>query len=212
MLCARNVIFDLDETCISRSEHKLTNTELRSFTITSSPDVFFYVRPHISEEFLDWVFEHFNVGVITLASTNYAYEVVHYLFGRRKLAFLFTRDNYMSEHLKTEFPGKKPLDYLFRKVKPLNFYPCNTIIIDDSASVASTNKYNTIHVPEWKVTNLSDKVFLTVRKVLEYFLEQAKTEPCSLHTWFSGCAHMGTPILKRFPIREEDKKELWNES
>jgi hypothetical protein len=223
MLCRFNVILDLDETFVNnvnckRGHDKLvpqtTYKALRHFTNQfeekgSTYTYTMFVRPHF-DKVADFLFENFNVGVITAGTYKYALNIIKdgLLQGKpnRKLSFFFTRETFEAERF--HFKGNKNLEYIFRVAKPFMFAPCNTIFIDDLAEVMQTNQFNVLQVPAWRVLEgskeektynkacLEDEAWLSVEKALRYLADVAKEQPCTLKTYYVPCPDLGVPLLK----------------
>ena len=182
MQCVPNVILDLDETIIHAIRHEPINPKLinsfKQHIITignagNAVNIQIVERPFL-QEFLDFLFENFNVGVWTAAKNDYALEVVRKIVvppGReksRKLMFVYSastivRSNEIihSESCPNHFVQAggqdraersqtiaskevKDLEYIFKYTTPFNFHRCNTILIDDNAEAFKKNMNNTL--------------------------------------------------------------------
>ena len=253
MLCRYNIIFDLDETFIGRAnanrkEDQLVPadamTKLQHFTSKftvpghGAQNYTMFIRPHADESFFDFVFENFNVGVITAADYTYGLNVVkHSMLTKpgRKLAFFFARENFKAD--KYGYGGMKNLNYLFQQVRPFHFFPCNTIMLDDHPKVYETNQYNVLRVPPWEVLVkevppplegdktppmnpppsqkkfnpkcLEDDVFVTVRKVLQFFVDSLDKSLCTVENQYAPCEHLDKPFMQdRKPPKNFSQKEF----
>ena len=100
-----NVILDLDNTLlcavpfeyISSEKYKIYSEKLKyeDFYFQGKPLYRIYLRPHL-EDFLDYLFDEFNVSVFTNAEKDYAdFVVKNIIFGKstqpRKLDFVLYR-------------------------------------------------------------------------------------------------------------------------
>jgi TFIIF-interacting CTD phosphatase-like protein len=159
--CKINVILDLDNTIINAIEmsQKInvpsqTNLEYRDMV----PLFRVYARPHL-QEFLDFLFDNFNVSVFTAADKDYALFIIeNFIYANRpdrKLKVFFYRYHVDKSH--KEYGGVKDLRILWDMFKVDGFYPCNTIIIDDLDMVAKTNPYNVLPVKAFYVINDEDE-------------------------------------------------------
>jgi hypothetical protein len=165
-----NVLLDLDNTIINSlepQEIKIVNPEFRKFSQTLSPspfeshfhyedmDPFFrvYGRPHL-DEFLDFLFAHFNVGVFTAAESEYALFIVkHFIETKpgRKVNVIFYRYHVDSGEKRYGDGKIKDLRLLWEHYKIPFFYPYNTILIDDLIDVKETNPYNVFRLKSFDV-------------------------------------------------------------
>ena len=165
-----NVILDLDNTIISTQSTK-SKVKYYNYLIYDKTEVI-YFRPHL-QEFLDYLFDNFNVSVFTHADKDYAMFIVdNIILGRkeRKLDFVFYRYHVnMGMRL---YNGYKDLRLLWDEFKMYGFYPSNTVIIDDNVLVQQTNPYNTIRVVPFEANNEKDDELLRVIKVLQYLKQK----------------------------------------
>ena len=172
-----NVILDLDNTLInalsSGDRRKLPNSYSEQFNYVDYIPFFrIYERPHL-QDFLDFLFANFNVAVITAAERDYAMfivdrfilsstkikngkqEIVYY--PNRKLDFIFF--SYQVDIGMEIYKGIKNLNMLWDTMDSTgifrvdNYYPSNTIIVDDLDEVSQTNPYNSIRLKNFSVVN-----------------------------------------------------------
>jgi TFIIF-interacting CTD phosphatase-like protein len=165
-----NVLLDLDNTIINSlepDEIKIVNPSFRGFQWSQEPssfethfhyedmDPFFrvYGRPHL-ETFLDFLFEHFNVGVFTAAESEYALFIVkHFIETKpgRKVNVIFYR-YHVDAGEKRYGDGKiKDLRLLWEHYKIPYLHPYNTILIDDLIDVKETNPFNVFRIKSFDV-------------------------------------------------------------
>jgi len=186
--CKLNVILDLDNTIIN----SLDNDDRTRLPINFQNKFIFkemipiyrvYGRPNL-EEFLDYIFIHYNVSVFTAAEKDYALFIIdNFILTKpeRKLDFIFYRMHVdLGEKL---YNGVKDLRLLWDHFQLYNFYPNNTIIVDDLRDVKQANPYNTIAIksfdmidsygkPNWDIIN--DKDLLRVLEELKKYSEKMK--------------------------------------
>ena len=165
-----NVLLDLDNTIINSlepQEIKFVNPEFRGFSRTPTPshfeshfhyedmDPYFrvYGRPHL-DDFLDFLFAHFNVGVFTAAESEYALFIIkHFIETKpgRKVNVIFYRYHVESGEKRYGDGKIKDLRLLWEHYKLPFFYPHNTILIDDLIDVKETNPYNVFRLKSFDV-------------------------------------------------------------
>jgi hypothetical protein len=148
-----NVILDLDNTIInalaSEDRQKLPSHISDKFNYADySPFFYIYERPHL-QLFLDWLFENCNVSVFTAAEKDYALFIIENIIlikPGRKLDFIFYREH-VEQGEKEYEDTMKDLRLVWDFYKVPNFYPSNTVIIDDLDLVCQTNPKNCIRIP-----------------------------------------------------------------
>ena len=160
-----NILLDLDQTCIS-AESLALDGEPAEFDFSNSDQLAksklfkyknmddYYVvfeRPGL-QEFLDFLFENFNVSVWTAASKSYALFIIKeiILAGKpeRKLDWIFF--NYHCKISERKTDNSKDLSLLSELYKFPNYNLDNTIILDDSDEVYSTQTKNCIIAPPFE--------------------------------------------------------------
>lgn len=138
-----NVILDLDNTLISAealedfpSKKKEIREKVKKFKYYDMDGYYIvFERPHL-QPFLDWLFEHYNVAVWTAASKDYALFIVDNILlqkPNRKLDFIFF--SYHCDMSKFFYDKSKKLSLITTDFQVKNYYPENTIIIDDLPEV-----------------------------------------------------------------------------
>ena len=233
-----NVILDLDNTLVCAVEKvhydvasdprfKAFNENLKyrdtTFVYTNDgSDVVhkeeyrIYARPHL-DEFLDYLFENFNVSVFTNAEKDYAmYIVNNFIKGsfeseekdkenkKRRLDFVFYRYHTMRGNEK--FGGIKNLRLIWETYKMYYFFPANTIIVDDLYDVYKTNPLNTIPIKHWNVTPLAiDQVLEddSLVKVGRELFHLEKYYEKNVYPDMTDIESMGTPILDGYVFKEK---------
>jgi len=143
-----NFILDLDQTIISSEELTRKSKSKYIFNIDGQEksipeneigthyrlDQYIIVeRPHL-QDFLDYIFEKFNVSVWTAASKEYALFICQKIIlnkpGRKLDYFLYVDHCNMSTP-KNEKKNIKNLDFIYSKDRE-HFNQYNTILLDDS--------------------------------------------------------------------------------
>lgn len=139
-----NILLDLDNTVISSISKKEEKASHRSkfskfFWKNMAGEYKVFARPHL-QEFLDFLFENFNVSVWTAASKSYAQFIIENFIlvkpGRRLKHVFF------SYHCKLSIDAmdaQKDLSMLWNEFGLGQYYERrNTYIIDDSEEVYNT--------------------------------------------------------------------------
>lgn len=141
-----NIFLDLDETIISAiefekyNENKLENDKRKNnFSVYNmGKDYIVFERPHL-QEFLDYLFENFNVSIWTAASKIYALFIIKNIILKnpnRQLDYIFFSYHCnLSEKFKN---GLKDLSLLWDTYNLPNYKDSNTVIIDDNPEVKKT--------------------------------------------------------------------------
>ena len=183
-----NVVLDLDSTCIFAVPfdelNKVSPEVMRLPYIDhyefGRPLYRIFERPHL-QEFLTFLFEHYNVAVWTAAEYNYGYDIVQRIIiknkpaRRNKLKFFWSRLEFEEAGALTN--RTKPLELIYRKFPQFN--ACNTYIVDDNALVKKSNMDNCIHIKAFMILTekgaiinpqevLKDKSLLGVYQQLEF--------------------------------------------
>ena len=219
MFCRRNIILDIDHTLVHAIDsHEMVqlpqNVPLSFFQYNVGDGSIrtVFSRPGL-QPFLDYVFDHFNVGILTYGSQPYAKVIVDNLIMTpnkpdRQLVFVMHNAYHNMSHQEQnmdgtpKFPGDKNLNFLFERIKPFNFYKCNTMIIDDTESVINNNPTNSIQVPKfWAYVNgfynpaaSEDKVLTGLTSILKH-LNRVSPVTCSPRTFYSGCTDMSKSLF-----------------
>ena len=180
-----NVILDLDSTLLcsvplnviemNPEVFKELNEKLKY--VDMKPFYSVYLRPHL-DEFLDFLFDEFNVSVFTAAERDYAKFVVDNIVKKNhqdyNLDFIFYSYHNMIS-LRT-YNQMKQLSMLWNMFNMYYFYPSNTVIIDDYDMVKSSNPYNCLQIKKFDINLetamknkdeiLQDKSLLNIAKKL----------------------------------------------
>lgn len=174
-----NVIIDFDNTAISSiAAHKFPK---RKHIMHEKPHYFMdndyviFERPGL-QEFLDFLFAHFNVAVWSAASPSYVEFIVEKIITRpgRHVHYVLTSDN--CEDCQ-DYYGEdqfKNLRYLWDIHDLPGFGPLNTLIIDDLGLVRKTQPNNCIQIKSFNVNHKQcweDNELLTrIKPMLEEIL------------------------------------------
>ena len=236
--CRLNLLLDLDETLINgvstKNASKLPSNikkTLPNFTFQHDgrEDRVIFARPHL-QEFLTFCFQHFNVGVFTSASKEYAIQIVakfilNSKFPERKLVCLLDR-RHIADSNNEDYKGEKNLNYLYEKMKLFNFYPCNTILLDNSDKVLELNNVNSIRAPDFRIflkknnqyvlneQCVNDEALLIIQQVLKDInKEWTSMSSCVKDTLYSGCYDNSMPIFtyQLLKIRDDYDESLLQE-
>lgn len=187
----------------------------------------FVIRPYI-KKFLKFLFDNFNVSIWTLGSRDYAIWVAHNILidnnkNRHVKNVMWSTHDSFSSQISDNAYGKD-LKYLWidreydDNIDPnneeyyyndyegyaehpfmmYNYYPCNTILIDDSPNNATNerNHFNAIHINPFSLfghkknepyrPQYNDRTLLDIIKVLEKVKKQIDKNSCS-DKYFATC-------------------------
>ncbi len=163
-----NVVLDLDETLI-HAEHKGVIME-NCVAFCQFEDYKIYKRPFV-DEFLNIVFNRYNVYIWTAAYKSYAkFVLAHLLDPKNQIPIkILTKDDTM---IKKELTGLYYDDNTAVKIKPLGKLHCNlarTVLIDDTKSCFSLDPLNGIQIIKFDdpETQYDDKELLFILKKLD---------------------------------------------
>lgn len=234
--CKMNIILDLDEMLGHHIKlHKweeIPDEDKEKYEYLYFPieKKNFVLRPYV-REFVDYLFDHFNVGIFTAGGRDYAKWIAdkilinghldrhvnivlwstHDKFARRiskhnygkDLQYLWIDEKYDDKiDPNIEDPDEYYNAYSDERDHPIllhNFYPCNTILIDDNQANATNkrNHMNSIHVQPFSFfghkknqpykPQYNDTVLLDVIPVLEKVRKLQEKNICS-EKHFATCA------------------------
>jgi hypothetical protein len=170
-----NVILDLDNTLVNTlpinvDENLINNFKFVIYQVNQFEKAYIFERPYL-DEFLNWLFDNCNVSVFTHADKDYAMFVVDNIIKKghphRKIDFIFYR--YHVELGLNIYKGYKDLRLLWNDFKMFDFYPINTVIIDDNLLVKRTNRFNCLNIKPFdaSIESVKDKHLLNVKKEIE---------------------------------------------
>jgi hypothetical protein len=156
--CKLNVILDLDNTIINaldeKDRMKLTEEMSNKYHyIDYIPFFRIFARPHL-ETFLEYLFENYNVAVMTAAEKDYALFIIkNFILTKpdRKLKFIFFRQQV--DLAREIYGGMKKLDIVYDFFKIPGFDRTNTILIDDLEIAIESNPMNSIRVKPFCVVD-----------------------------------------------------------
>jgi RNA polymerase II subunit A small phosphatase-like protein len=167
------IILDLDETLIhTESVPKEYEGQYDfDFKFKGIGQSLYYTkkRPYL-KQFLDYIFENFDVAVWTAAGVDYAKEVLNGLeINEEKLKFFYTKDNCTIKlnYDYSDYYGIKNLNKLKKRGIDLD----RVLIIDDKVETAINNYGNLIHIKPFT----DDKNDTELLKLISY-LEKIKDE------------------------------------
>jgi len=174
----KNIILDLDNTILSSVEfHKLKKIPPNNLEFHDMDTSFrVFVRPGL-EQFLEYIFENFNVSVWTAASKDYAIFIIKNIILKnhpeRRLKFVFI--DYHGKISEKHYSHPKYLEILWEFYKIPGFNKHNTVIIDDNKYVHTKQKNNIIKAVYFDAEkkDADDDTFLyDVKDILTTFLKK----------------------------------------
>ena len=172
MVKIKNVILDLDNTLIYAEPVEDMNDEIEKkskYFKYHDMDGYYVVfeRPGV-QEFLDYLFENYNVSVWTAATKNYALFVIKNVIlnkPERHLDYIFFY--YHCAVSRRIYDCDKKLDLLWEWFKLEGYNKDNTIIIDDNDDVISSNPKNSIQIEKFDVKNENSEKDKEFDKIIE---------------------------------------------
>ena len=192
-----NVILDLDNTLIySISCEKLPKNKkshLHSMKFHKMDDDYYvFERPGL-QDFLDWLYNNYNISVWSAASPDYVEFIVKNIIEKngRKVEYVLNSDN--CEKCQQIFGDKhiKNLKMLWDIHDIRGYGPYNTLIIDDLKMVCKVQPNNSIQI---KSFNTNNKISI---KDTELKIIKKKLEGISLHF------HKNINTSKQFKLTRE---------
>jgi TFIIF-interacting CTD phosphatase-like protein len=156
----KNVILDLDNTILSAEpldEFPFKKPGLKKRICgemaVHDMDSYYIIfeRPRV-QNFLDWLFENYNVSVWTAASKDYALYVIENIIltkPERKLDHILF--SYHCNISKKQYRYSKKLNLIFDRFQIPNYNSDNTIIIDDLPEVSSCQPDNAIRIKAFEI-------------------------------------------------------------
>ncbi len=211
-----NVLLDLDNTIINAldiDELKYINETYQSHfefndMNNSKGEVEYrvFARPHL-QTFLDFLFQNFNVSIWTAAESDYALFIVDKFIKKnnpnRKINMIMYRYHVTMAESKYGEGRIKDLNFIWEYLKEYNYYPCNTLIVDDLPDVQLTNPLNTIRLHPFDMLTddginleaLSDNTLIKIINFLTKVKENYEQYGCGLY--IKNIAQLYVPILKK---------------
>lgn len=172
-----NIILDLDQTIIS--SESIDEFDLKKNIDKASKFTYYdmdgyytvFERPGL-QDFLDYLFENFNVSVWTAASKDYALFIIDKIIlknkaGRKLDWFFFSYHCDISKKVKK---NTKNLSLLWEKFQIAGYNKNNTIIIDDYDEVFNTQINNCVIAKPFEfndVNSENDKYLRNLKKTLK---------------------------------------------
>ena len=155
-----NYILDLDNTLISavpteEYDFKKFRNKAKKFDFENMDDYYIiFQRPGL-QDFLDYLFENFNVSIWTAATKDYALFIIEKIILKdrpeRKIDWIFfSKHCNVSERHKN---GTKDLSMLWEYYKIANYNVYNTVILDDYDEVYKTQPDNCIIADAFEFTD-----------------------------------------------------------
>jgi TFIIF-interacting CTD phosphatase-like protein len=154
-----NVLLDLDQTLISAedwNEHDFDSNKKKAKKFKFHDMDGYYIvfeRPNL-QQFLDYLFDNFNVSVWTAASKDYALFIIDKIIltkPDRHLDWVFF--SYHCDISKSKKDGSKDLSMLWNEYKIDGYNEDNTIIIDDYKEVYDTQPDNCVKAFPFEFTD-----------------------------------------------------------
>lgn len=184
----KNVFLDLDNTLISAEaieDFPFTEKGLRNRVTTMDihdMDGYYIVfeRPDL-QNFLDWLFERYNVSVWTAATKDYALFIVENIIlskkGRKLDYILFSNHCDIS---KKKYSAIKKLKLITETYKLDGYSLDNTIIIDDLPEVYECQPNNAVSIHPFEILDKQshrDTALTSVRDEIEETFQKLKSSP-----------------------------------
>jgi len=134
-----------------------------------------FERPHL-QEFLDYLFENFNVSIWTAASKDYALFIIEHIIkagkNERRLDYtFFSHHCSLSSKLKN---GTKDLSMLWDVYKDSKYNRFNTFILDDYDEVKKTQPNNCIEIRPFFFTKKGSEKDRVLLDLIDDFKEIKK--------------------------------------
>jgi hypothetical protein len=155
----KNVFLDLDNTLLSAEaledfpfEQDGIKDKAIQFAIHDMDGYYIIFERPLVQEFLDWLFENYNVSVWTAASKDYALFIVEHILLKkpgRKLDWILS--SYHCDISKKKYSKSKQLKLVFDQFKFKGFNCYNTIIIDDLDEVHTCQPDISIHIKAFEI-------------------------------------------------------------
>lgn len=217
-----NLFLDLDNTLLSAvpiEEIKWTeqNRDLAcEFPFYNMEDYYLvFERPGL-QEFLDFIFENFNVSIWSAASKDYVLFIIDNLIKQKPGRDLkYVMFSYHCDKCKKAKKGSiKLLDFLWDKYKLDGITKENTFIIDDNDRVVKHNMDNVIHIKEFEFENgpecKNDRELYNIIPHMERILhEYRQNRIVSPMLLIDASTAPQSPLVKnrhRFEIGDRDTK------
>ena len=156
----KNVILDLDNTLISAEgledfpfEDTLMKQKALKFAIHDMDGYYIvFERPYV-QDFLDYLFENYDVSIWTAASKDYALFIIkHIILKKHTRHIKYILFAYHCDLSKKFYNGNsKDLRLIWDTLDLEGYSTANTVIIDDLEEVYNTQPRNSIHIPAFEI-------------------------------------------------------------
>ncbi len=147
------IALDIDRTLVHSVNKYFVKQEWTEDFDTFDWDIFtIFIRPNINE-FLDFLFTHFTVGIFTAGAKEYAYEIKDRLFHDRNLLFIYSE--YESNACQRTLNKQKCTKYIQTKLNTDE----DILLIDDSSLIKSRNKDTCYLIPKFVICFDDSKIF-----------------------------------------------------
>lgn len=177
----RLIVLDLNGLLIFRVFHREKDKFKENLNTSEKVNEFYvWKRPHV-EAFLDWIFDHFSVGIWSSAMHKNVDALIEWTMGtERRKRLVFEWDQ--SRCLKEDHPIHKhkplflkPLSLVWESFPEWN--ESNTLLVDDSPLKAKRNPDHLLFSPpEWSIETECGKAELDKNGDIRTYLEE-------LHNW-----------------------------
>lgn len=169
------IVLDLNGVLIQRRDKPIKDLK-PDVVLKIKHNRFIYFRPHV-KDFLNWLLQHYNVGIWTSAKEQTICEVIPKLFGNKlmsKLKFILYQDNCIIDY-NSKINEKPIIAKPIIKIKEyMNIDIKNILIIDDSNDkMILNNKNNYIIVKSWNAEDIFDR-YLGPHDEFREFLKDLK--------------------------------------
>lgn len=152
-----HILLDLDNTLISsiskEEEEEMLKPRMKLFTWKEMEGYYkIFERPGL-QEFLDFLFENFNVSVWTAASKSYALFIIENFIlvkKNRRLQYIFF--SHHCKHSKKIKRTQKSIEMLVDEYK-LEEFGKNTYILDDHPEVFDAQPNKCLHIKAFEFTD-----------------------------------------------------------
>lgn len=127
------IVLDIDRTLVHACPQQYVQNKWNEWYNSFDFDMYkVYIRPNM-QQFLDFLFDHFDVGVFTAGGNEYADVIVEHLFAERKLQFVLSSDH--CDECFEETNKSKCMQWLlkwYNKTYDKKLGLCDIKLIDDS--------------------------------------------------------------------------------
>ena len=145
------IVLDLDESLVRTSssskgfESLSEDAQKRAYKLYMNEEMMWGVRRPYLEEFFDYCFANFEVGVWSAGDDSYVKMLCDQLFVKKNHKPLFVWGRSKCFKFKDEY--LKPLERIFEEFPHIDRH--NTLIIDDKESMIRYNEENHIRIPPY---------------------------------------------------------------